>query len=64
MEAKRIDNAMIEAMERAGIRPELIYAYRKTGLIVTTDNRHRVSSEDMAAWDAAMKEYFKKNPKK
>jgi hypothetical protein len=37
-----------QAIRMAGIRPEVIYAHRKTGLIVTADNRDKLSKEAMA----------------
>jgi len=38
------------AMRRAGIDPSLIYASRKTGLIVTERNQHLLSDDDRADW--------------
>ena len=50
-----------EAMVAAGIRPEIIYAHRKTGgLIVTDENQEKLSAEDIAEWEAAIDEYFEK----
>ena len=50
-----------EAMVAAGIRPEIIYAHRKTGgLIVTEENLEKLSAEDIAEWEAAIDEYFEK----
>jgi hypothetical protein len=49
---------MLEAMRSGGIRPELIYAWQKTGLIATDDNWDLLSKEDQRAWNVAMKEYF------
>jgi len=34
-----MDQHMLEAMHKAGVRPEMIYAYQKTGRIVTQENR-------------------------
>jgi hypothetical protein len=45
------------AMRRAGIDPSLIYASRKTGLIVTERNQHLLSDEDRADWIEAIFEY-------
>jgi hypothetical protein len=53
-----------QAMRMAGIRPEVIYAHRKTGLIVTADNRDKLSKEAMAEWEAAIDEYFDKVKRK
>jgi hypothetical protein len=49
-----------QAMRMAGIRPEVIYAHRKTGLIVTADNRDKLSKEAVAEWETAIDEYFDK----
>ena len=50
-----------EAMVAAGIRPEIIYAHRKTcGLIVTEGNLEKLSAEDIAEWEAAIEEYLEK----
>jgi hypothetical protein len=45
------------AMRRAGIDPSLIYASRKTGLIVTERNQHQLSDDDRADWIEAIFEY-------
>jgi len=50
-----------EAMVAAGTRPEIIFAHRKTGgLIVTEENQEKLSAEDIAEWEAAIDEYFEK----
>jgi len=36
--------------------PSYIYAYKKTGLLVTTDNWDKLSPEDQAEWIAAISE--------
>jgi hypothetical protein len=46
------------AMSEAGIRPEIIYAYRKTGLIVTQENYKKLPADALAEWEVAVKEYF------
>jgi hypothetical protein len=51
------DEAVTTAMARAGIHPELIYAYKKTGRLVTDQNRHFVPAASLEAWDAAIEEY-------
>src|SRR5271169_3841298 len=49
------------AMVAAGIRPEIIYAHRKTGgLLVTEENQGKLSAEDIAEWEAAIDEYLEK----
>src|SRR5262249_33170775 len=42
---------------RAGIDPELISAYKKTGRLVTDQNKHFVPAASLEAWDAAIEEH-------
>jgi hypothetical protein len=51
-----------QAMRAAGIRPALIYAYERTGLLVTTENRHLISAADLNEWDDAVAEYYELHP--
>jgi hypothetical protein len=59
IDADAVDREIIQAMVRAGIRPEIIYAYKKTGLILTEANEDKVLPEDRVAWDQAIEEYFR-----
>lgn len=47
----------VEAMQKAGINPALIYAFSRTGLIVTEENLDKLSKADLAEWKAALDEY-------
>ena len=49
---------MIAAMRAAGIRPELIYAYERTGLLLSEEGYKSLSAADKAEYDAAIDEYF------
>jgi hypothetical protein len=51
------DEAVTTAMARAAIDPELVYAYKKTGRLVTEHNKHVVPAASLEAWDAAIEEY-------
>lgn len=53
-----IERQSIAAMEAAGFRPELIYAYRKTGLIITVQNEGLATTTDIEEWDEAIDEYL------
>jgi hypothetical protein len=46
IDAEKLDKVMIEAMVKAGIDPFYIYAFKKTGLLVTADNWDKLSPED------------------
>ncbi len=42
---------------KADIEPVKVYAYRKTGLIVTEQNWGLLSKEQQQQWEAAITEY-------
>lgn len=53
-----VERKMIEAMEAVGLAPEFVYAFKKTGLLVTEANRDRFSEADLVEWEAAIDEFF------
>jgi hypothetical protein len=46
-----------EAMAGAGVDPALIYAFLKTGRLLTTQNLDCLSPSELAEWDLAIEEY-------
>ncbi len=48
---------LLTAMKAAGIDPELIYAWQRTGRLVTQENRHLLPAKDVAEWQAAIEKY-------
>jgi TRAP-type C4-dicarboxylate transport system substrate-binding protein len=54
--SEKLDQAVIEALVKSGMDPSYIYAYNKTGLLVTTQNWDKLSPEDQAEWNAAINE--------
>ena len=48
---------MVEAMKQAGLDPAMIYAFEKTGMLVTEENQHLLPESDLAEWEAAIEEY-------
>lgn len=52
-----IEHVMVEGMKEAGIDPAIIYAFEKTGLMVTEANEHLISDVDLNEWDEAITEY-------
>jgi hypothetical protein len=48
---------MVAAMEAAGTPGHLIYAYRKTGMIMGADNADLWTRADIDEWNAAIAEY-------
>ncbi|MCE9561285.1 MAG: hypothetical protein K8U57_04455 [Planctomycetes bacterium] len=49
--------AMVEDMKAVGIAPDIIYAFEKTGRLVTAMNQHLLSEEDLQEWDDAIDEW-------
>jgi len=54
------ERGIVEAMATVGIDPALIYAFKKTGRIVTATNKRLLSEQEMAEWEDAIDEYHLK----
>ena len=54
---KEIIEVTIKAMVEANINPVLIYAFKKTGMLMGKDNIHLFSDEDIEEWNQAVEEY-------
>ena len=57
MSEEEATQMLVESAKAAGIPPRLIYAMKKTGLIVGEGNQHLFSEEQRRAWDDAVEEY-------
>lgn len=60
---EHIEHMTVEAMKKAGIDPAIIYAYEKTGRLVTEENRHLLSEAELEEWQDAIEEYETKHRK-
>ena len=58
LDADAMERAMIDAMAASGVAPQIIFAYARTGMLVSESNQEQWSDEDMAQWDAAIDEFF------
>ncbi|MBK8261261.1 MAG: hypothetical protein IPK80_07945 [Nannocystis sp.] len=54
---QELTDKMLEVLHRAGIDPALIYAFKKTGRLITADNAKHLPSEAIDEWNAAIAEY-------
>ncbi|MFC1707721.1 YecA family protein [Planctomycetota bacterium] len=52
-----VEHQMAKAMRAADIDPAMIYAFEKTGRLVTEDNQHLVPHADMEEWVQAIEGY-------
>lgn len=57
-----IHDVILNALLQANSRPAIVYAFKKTGLLVTQTNRHLLSRADWKAWKDAVEEYHRLHP--
>jgi hypothetical protein len=57
---READPEILKAMRDAEMPPEFIYAYKKTGYVILSDNEESQSLPEGAIeqWDTAIEEYF------
>jgi hypothetical protein len=58
---EHLEARMVEDMKAAGLDPAFIFAFEKTGLLVTEQNQHLIPEKNLAEWDAAIEEYEAKH---
>lgn len=52
-----VEHRMVETMKAAGIAPVLIYAFEKTGVLVTESNQHMIPHADLEEFNNAFDEW-------
>jgi hypothetical protein len=52
-----VDARLAALLEDAGIDPAVIYAFRKTGLLLEEANEHRATEQELATFKAAVAEF-------
>lgn len=55
---ERMQADMLAAMKAAGLAPEPIYAYRKTGLLLMEEHQDDYPPGAVEDWQAAIDEYY------
>ena len=51
-------NAVIaKDLQASGVRPEVLYAFQKTGILVTRENQFQVTPDELKCWQEAVEEY-------
>lgn len=58
IDGKSVENSVLAGLIQAGIPAHIVYAYRKTGLIVNEAGYKNLSSADRRDYNAAIDEYF------
>jgi len=54
---------VIRQLIRAGVKPRLVWAACRTGRLVTEDVRKTLDADEIAEWEAAIKEYSAHYPR-
>jgi hypothetical protein len=49
---------VLEAMRKANTPPQIVHAFKKTGLLITESNKGNVPKDRLREWDTAIEEYF------
>lgn len=57
----KIRDTMLHVLREAKVPPEFIYAFEKTGRLVTAENAKHLNEDELAEWDAAVAEYRGQN---
>jgi hypothetical protein len=63
MDLEACREAMIKAMADAGIRGALIYAFQKTGRLVSEGNQKFLTDAELKEWNDAIEEYYEREGK-
>jgi hypothetical protein len=59
---EHVEHHLVEAMKKAGIDPAFIFAFEKTGRLVTHDNEHLLADKDLQEWKDAVAAYRASRP--
>lgn len=54
----KLNEGIAQAMKEAGVPPQFIYAWQKTGMLVSEQNYSQFSKADLREWNRAIQEYF------
>jgi hypothetical protein len=54
---QKYHDGMIEMLRASGAPPEIVYAFEKTGRIVTSESTKYMTDAELAEWEAAINEY-------
>jgi len=57
---EKYERMMIEAMAEVGISQAMIFAFKRTGRIVTERNKYLLPAEELREWEEAIAEYHRR----
>ena len=56
---EHVEAELVDIMKQAGIDPSIIYAFEKTGRIVTEENKNKLTDAELTEWKEAVEEYHR-----
>lgn len=63
-EPEHVEHGIVQAMREANLPPRFIYAFEKTGRLVSEENLHLIPQADLDEWTAACEEYDRMYPER
>lgn len=61
-ESRAVRRDILRAMVQVGVNPAVIFAYDRTGYLITEGNADIVPDDALAAWDRALGEWSRMEP--
>ncbi len=61
---EKFDKDVFAAMQAAGVPQQIVYAYKKTGMLLTEERMSTYPADQRAEWEAAIDEYFEMEAKR
>jgi hypothetical protein len=55
-----VDDRLLTFLEEIDADPAMIYAFRKTGILLEDANEHRATEQELSAWKAGLAEYHRR----
>jgi len=60
---EHLEAMLVGDMKATGLDPAFIYAFEKTGLLISEKNQHLIPEKDLEYWRSAVEEYRRKHSK-
>ena len=59
-----LEAMLVGNMRATGLDPAFVYAFEKTGLLVSEENQHLIPQKELKEWKSAVEEYRRKHSKR
>jgi hypothetical protein len=61
---EHLEAMVVEDMKSAGLDPAFIYAFEKTGFLISEENQHLIPEKNLEEWRSAVEEYQRNHSKR